>query len=130
MSSIRDLAAFVVKLKMEDVPEEVLSATKMRILDSFGAAVGGADNPQVSNIIEIWKHIDKNPECSIWGRSEKFSLPTAAYLNAMMGHTLEMDDVHTGSKTHIGTVVIPAVWALAEYLGSSREDVLLATLSG
>lgn len=48
----------------------------------------------------------------------------------MMGHTQEMDDVHTKSKTHIGTVVIPAAWGLAEYLGKCGQDFILAVICG
>ena len=39
-----------------------------------------------------------------------------------------MDDVHTKSKTHIGTVVIPAAWGLAEYLGKCGQDFILAVM--
>lgn len=124
------MAAFVADLKIESVPNDVISATKMRVLDNFGAAVGGADNPQFKSILKTWACMDGDPVCSIWGHSEKFCMPMASYFNAMMGHTLEMDDVHTGSKTHIGTVVIPAAWALAEQLESSKEDFFLAVLSG
>ncbi len=48
----------------------------------------------------------------------------------MMGHTLELDDVHTDSKTHIGTVVVPAAWAMAEYLNKTGEEFLLAVICG
>lgn len=49
-------------------------------------------------------------------------------MNAMMGHTLELDDVHTDSKTHIGTVVVPAAWSMAEYLGKTGDEFLLAVI--
>ncbi len=48
----------------------------------------------------------------------------------MMGHTLELDDVHTNSKTHIGTVVVPAAWSMAQHLGSTGEELLVAVLCG
>lgn len=48
----------------------------------------------------------------------------------MMGHTLELDDVHTDSKTHIGTVVIPAAWSMARYLGKTGKELLEAVVCG
>ena len=41
-----------------------------------------------------------------------------------------LDDVHTNSKTHIGTVVIPAAWGMAEYLGKSGKELLEAVICG
>lgn len=48
----------------------------------------------------------------------------------MMGHVLELDDVHTESKAHIGTVVIPAAWALAERCGCTGKELLEAVICG
>lgn len=48
----------------------------------------------------------------------------------MCGHILELDDVHITSKTHIGTVVVPAAWTLAQSLGKSGKDLITAVVCG
>ena len=67
---------------------------------------------------------------SVWGDSRKYPLATAAMLNAMLAHTLELDDVHTASKTHGSASLIPAAWSCAEYLGKSGKEFLLAVICG
>ena len=131
MSERRELAKFLVGLKMPDVPEKVRETARLCVLDSVGAALGAADHPQVRRVTEAYLGIaGKDGAVSIWGQGKKAPLSTAVFLNAMMGHTLELDDVHTNSKTHIGTVVVPAAWSLAEYLGSTGEEFLLAVICG
>jgi len=70
------------------------------------------------------------PDVSCWGQGRKAPLLTGVFLNAMMGHVLELDDVHTNSKTHIGTVVVPAAWGLTEKLGRNGADFLEAVICG
>ena len=67
---------------------------------------------------------------SVWGDSRKYPLATAAMLNAMLAHTLELDDVHTASKTHGSASLIPAAWSCAEYLEKSGKEFLLAVICG
>lgn len=66
----------------------------------------------------------------IWGRNRKGPLLEAAFLNSLRTHYHEMDDVHTKSKAHIGAVVIPAAWSMAEYLGRSGRELIEAVVCG
>ena len=66
----------------------------------------------------------------VWGQGKKASVRTAVFLNGMMSHILEMDDVHAPSKAHVGAVVVPAAWPVAEYLGSSPMELLEAIVCG
>ena len=132
--ALRDLAGYVSKLSWDNVPEKVRKVTKFCTLDSVAAAVGATGDQQLDRVTALYQKISGvSADASIWysaASPTKMSAPVAAFLNAMAGHTLELDDVHTGSKTHIGIVVIPAAWALAERLGSSGKDLLLAILCG
>lgn len=131
MSELSNLARFCVNLEWKDLPAPVKEAVKRQVLLTIGVAVGARKNQQISVISSLYLDIFKgNPSAHIWGGEEQAPVSIAAFLNAMAGHTLELDDVHTKSKTHIGTVVIPAAWALAEYLGASGEEFLLAVTCG
>lgn len=130
MSEISELAGFITGLHLSDVPQKVRDEAVLHILDNIGTAIGASKNQQVQKISDQWVKTDRNSEVSIWGQNRKAGLSTAVFLNAMMGHTQEMDDVHTNSKTHIGTVVIPAAWGLAEALEASGSECLLAVICG
>lgn len=128
---LRDLAHFLANLETENIPEFVKKTANLCILDSVGVAIGAKENPQIQNVLRDYLEICGNKgSAHIWGTGKRVPLLTAVFMNAMMGHTLELDDVHTDSKTHIGTVVVPAAWSMAEYLGKSGDEFLLAVICG
>lgn len=130
MNKLCELSGFVADLELSQVPEQVKEAGILHILDTVGAAVGAAGEEQNRQVRSQWLAMNGNKGISVWGTGQRAPVGSGVFLNAMMAHTLEMDDVHTGSKTHIGTVVVPAAWGAAEYLGKSGEELLLAVICG
>lgn len=55
---------------------------------------------------------------------------TTAFLNGMSGHSIELDDTHEEGSLHAGTVVWPAVLALADEGGAACDKVLHAATAG
>ncbi|PST33319.1 MmgE/PrpD family protein [Enterocloster lavalensis] len=128
---LRDLAHFLTNLELKNIPKIVKKTANLCILDSVGVAIGAKENPQIQNVLRDYLEICGNKgSAHIWGTGKRVPLLTAIFMNAMMGHTLELDDVHTDSKTHIGTVVVPAAWSMAEYLGKTGDEFLLAVICG
>ena len=66
----------------------------------------------------------------IWGSEGETDISTAAYINAMLAHTLELDDVHPASKTHGSASLIPAAWSCARYVHASGKEFLTAVVCG
>ena len=130
MSELAELAKFIVDLRPEEIPEDVKKAAVLHVLDTVGTAVGAASDRQIQSVLREWTKKDKGGSVHIWGTGKQSGLSTSVFMNAMMAHTQEMDDVHTKSKTHIGTVVIPAAWGTAEYLGAGGKEFLLAVICG
>ncbi|MEW6106792.1 MAG: MmgE/PrpD family protein, partial [Bacillota bacterium] len=54
----------------------------------------------------------------------------AVLVNGAAAHALELDDGHTLGSAHPGAVVVPAVFGVAEKLGSSMSAVLEAIIVG
>jgi 2-methylcitrate dehydratase PrpD len=133
MNELRKLAEYVADLRLEDIPKEAVSAAKFCTLDSIGAAVGAAHNEEIREAVkEILAFAGENLEhsSSIWGQKRKTSVFQAVLLNGLMGNALDIDDVHTGSRTHIGSVVLPAAWSLAEAMGATCKELLEAVIAG
>lgn len=130
MEQLQRLAAFTAGLHLEDVPEAVVKAAKDCILDTLSVALGAMSDPMYRQVKRVYLEQNSSGRATIWGSGEQTPVQVAAFLNAMAGHTLEMDDVHTGSKTHIGTVVIPAAWAAAEAVGADGKQLLEAVICG
>lgn len=130
-TELRRLARFISELQWDKVPDSVKRATQNVMLDTVGVALGGSKSDLVHHVIRQFEIFDgSDRSVSLWGQGTKMSLQTAVLINTIQGHMLELDDAHKMSKTHIGDVVIPAAWALAEYCKCSGQELLLAVLCG
>lgn len=132
MNGLTVLSEFIVRLKLEDVPDKVKAAAADCILDTIPVAAGAWKRRLLRDAAEVLTLETRGcgQTVSVWGTGETAVLSQAVLLNGMAAHSLELDDVHTSSKTHIGAVVIPAAWGMAEYLRKGVEELLLAVICG
>src|SRR5262249_14867950 len=54
----------------------------------------------------------------------------AAFANAVAGHGLVREDMHAGSVSHLGVVVMPALLALSERHTVRGRDFIAAAIAG
>lgn len=132
---LEKLAAFAASLSWDSLPENVQQAAVYRALDLISVALGAVGDPLVENMKQALRALD--PEARRTGVAllgqplgERWSVTDAAMLDAMLAHTLELDDVHPGSKTHLSASMIPAAWCLGQQLGSSGKEFLTALVAG
>ena len=133
MTQLRQLARFAAGFRLEEAPEAVVKAAKYCVLDSVGAALGAVNTdeiPAVCREITRWTKSAADCQAQVWGQGVKLDVFQALLLNGIMGHALEMDDVHTGSKSHIGAVVVETAWTLADAMGKSGAQFLEAVIVG
>lgn len=121
MKELKNLASFVANISLDQVPEKAIQAAISCVYDSMAVAMGAKQDALYKSIQELYLKTEDvtHEQAELLGDGRKASLRTAVFLNAMIGHILEMDDVHTNSKTHIGTVVVPTAWTVARYLHKS-----------
>lgn len=124
------LAKFATTLVYDGIPEEVIIKAKECIMDTIGAALAAVQAPDIKGITAEIKKYDKQNDCTLWGTTEKSSVFNAALINGIMAHTVELDDVHKRSKSHAGTVVIPAAISLGEFQNISGKKLLEALVVG
>lgn len=130
MGDLTALSQFISELTWEKIPEEVREGVLLHVMDTVASGLGARREAQIDSVVRGFEEMEPGSGASLWGRKGKASPGTAAFLNAMMSHTLELDDVHVRSKCHIGTVVVPAAWAAAESLGRSGREFLTAVVCG
>jgi 2-methylcitrate dehydratase PrpD len=125
------VAEWAVSTRLEDIPAPVLEATTTYIVDHFGVVLAGTQKTSSQIMFETCQAwAPQDPGCTIVGRKERNSPPFAALVNGTTGHALELDDDHREGTQHPGVAVIPAAFAVAEALGKSGEEFLLAALLG
>ncbi len=127
----RTLATFAAGLQAGQIPASVLRRTEDLFLDWAASALAGKGAEPVE-IIERYARAMGPSE----GRSEvlisrRHTSPLfAAMVNAAASHVVEQDDVHNGSVFHPATVVFPPALAVAQALGKSGRELLLACVAG
>lgn len=133
MDELRQLARFAAEFSLEQVPEQVVKAAKFCVLDSVGSALGAVrcdEIPEICRELQVWTSSSSPFQARVWGQGFKLDVFQALLINGMMGHALELDDVHTGSKSHIGAVVVTTAWTLADGQKEKGEKFLGAVIVG
>lgn len=102
------------------------------VIDFFAAAYAGYKQNRVFNkAVEMVVYSQGGvEESSVLFQEKKYPARLAAFMNAVYGHGAELDDGNKKAAGHVGVHLIPAVFALADKLEVSNEDVLLALATG
>lgn len=133
MDELRKLARFISGFKLEDAPEDVVAAARFCVLDTVGSALGASlfeEIPSLSDELSFWTTSASPRSAAVWGQRNRMDVFSALLLNGMLSHALELDDVHAESKSHIGAVVVPSAWTMADALGLPGRSFLEAVIVG
>ena len=128
----RQLAEFVAHTSYGDLPSEVVEQAKLFILDTLGCALGGRvqAREEVSWVTSFMTLQNADGQSTVFGESGKTSAVIAALTNGAMAHTIDFDDTHMPSITHLGSSLVATIFALGEELQSSGKDVIAAFVLG
>jgi len=126
------LAAFfgarVAALRWEDLPSEAVRWAKVGILDTVGVTLAGSgeDAPRI-----LAQALDLAPGPSlVFGSASRIGALAAAYLNGTASHALDFDDCNNTLGGHPSAPVLSALFPLADELGVSGRDFILAYVAG
>jgi len=125
------LAAFAANLRYEDIPAPVLRRAEDLLLDCLASILAGASARAVQAIDRYAAAMGPTDGASEVLITRRRTSPLfAAMVNAAAAHVVEQDDVHNGSVFHPAAVVFPPALAVAQALGSSGRDLLVAAVAG
>lgn len=118
--------------KIEYLSEEDVRQLRIIITDYFAASFAGyALNSEFNRKVEDVVFLQGGKEESlVFMQSRRYPPRIAAFMNAVYCHGAELDDGNKKAAGHPGTHIIPAVFALADKLGSTGIDVLKAIATG
>ena len=127
----RELARFVSELKYESLSETTIEMAKQCILDTVGICVRGSEEQPGKIIQKIVKRQEGKREATVLSRNPfRTTAVNAALANGCAMHSLDYDDLHNASIIHLGTVVVPAALAVAEQVGATGKQLILAVVAG
>ncbi|PKL03240.1 MAG: MmgE/PrpD family protein, partial [Synergistetes bacterium HGW-Synergistetes-2] len=125
------LAAFTSTLKYDQLPSDVLSQTRNCLLDTVGAMLAGS---RLSRSGQAGRHfaerLSEKGESVVAGSSLRRSPMTAALVNGMAAHALELDDGSKHATYHPGASIVTMSLALGEAEGISGRGLVEAIAAG
>jgi 2-methylcitrate dehydratase PrpD len=126
MPLTRDLAGFVAGLSFQQLPPEAIDVARTGFIDTIATMIAGSrdEAPQL-----LKKALSPPPgPATLYFTGETAPAPEAAWINGTAAHALDYDDVAV--RGHPSTVLVPAILAEGEALGSSGGDMIAAYVAG
>jgi 2-methylcitrate dehydratase len=126
MTHAEQLAEFISRASYEDLSEAAVEQLKIRILDSFGCAIGAQDGEPVRLIRGQIDDFGGRDLCTLVGGGGT-SPDRAAFYNSALVRYLDFNDsyIARGETCHPSDN-LGSVLAAAEYAGRSGRDLLVA----
>lgn len=125
------LARFAADLRYDAIPADVVRHVELCLLDTVGCGLFGSTLPWSRILLDTLEEVDTAREAAVWGGVRRLGAPHAALANGAAVHAFELDDLHSRSIVHPGSVVVPAALAVAEHRGGvSGCDFVAAMVAG
>jgi len=124
------LAEFVARLELDQVPEAARAVARNCMMDVIGSALVGVPEPASCGVFGLVRDEGSAPVATVFGAGFQTSAAAAALANGTSAHALDFDDVSPPMRGHPSVVCAPPALALAESLGRSGAETLLAYIAG
>src|ERR1700722_1735297 len=125
-----ELAIWAASLGFEDLPEDVIEATKLRVMDVIGLSLAGAETAFGRSTRAAALALSPPGPCRVLGTGDKVGVTAAAFANGAFSQALEFDDTHNESIVHMSSPTVAAALALSGIVPVSGRDLVTAVALG
>ena len=130
MTIAETYARYISSGTFEDLPPHVVQDARKRILDLVGVAIAGCGLDFPVMAAGLMLDAGGRAQSTVIGHQQKLPMASAAFVNAVYAHSLDLDDGHRFSGFHPGVCAIPAALAVGEPTGATGADVIQAVVAG
>lgn len=124
------LSRWAVDLRFSDLPDAVVSDTKLRVLDVIGLAVAGGTTPFGLGVKNAARGLYSKGPARILGSRDAVGMAGAAFVNGSLSQALEFDDTHNESIVHMSGPAVAAALAFCdERRGTGRQLIRAVALA-
>lgn len=116
-------------IRKSDIASEVWHQARRALIDYLSVIIPGANAFKEKEVAYL-DAIDGAGDATVIGLNRKTTMQTAALLNGMSAHVIELDDGHRRGALHVGATVFSALLPVAEHEHLSIEDVLYGAIIG
>ena len=123
-----DIGKFLADIRYEHLPEEVLPVIRDVFADTVGVTFAGVDQRVTKVLRKVIVDTSAVEEARVCLSSRRTTAPDAALVAGAIAHALDYG-CQTASG-HPGGVIVPAILAEAEVLGSTGKEMATAFIAG
>lgn len=113
-----------------NISKKILIQARYAFIDYLSCAIAGSVYLKDKDIYYIKALGGTSESSSILGTKFKTDKLTAALINGINSHVLELDDGHRGGALHVGATVFSALLAVSEQETISSTDFLYGSIIG
>jgi 2-methylcitrate dehydratase PrpD len=124
------LARFGAESRYDQLPGEVVSSVRMRVLDVLGICVAATSLDTSRSAREYVAEQGGRQQAWAVGIPEPVPAVYAAFVNGVLAHSLDYDDTHLPSVMHPSATVVPAALAAAQAAGADGRALIAAIAVG
>ncbi len=124
------LADWASRIRFEDLPADVMEATKLRVMDVIGLSLAGAETAFGKATRDAVVALSPAGPCHILGFGDRVGVTSAAFANGALSQALEYDDTHNESIVHMSSPAVAAALALSEFTPVTGRDLITAIALG
>src|SRR4051812_15133850 len=129
-SQSEQLADWTRALRFEDLPHDVVSSTKYRVLDVIGLALAGVTTPFGESLKSASAAMNPPGVSRLLGIGQHVGVGPAAFVNGALSQALEFDDTHNESIVHMSSPAVAASLALAATRRITGQELIAAIAIG
>lgn len=129
MTYSEQFANYIVNLRFEDIPKDVIHFTKLCIIDYYASLLKGYEAAPAQMMNDVAAILGGEPQATAVS-GLKTNITNVAFINGGASHVIELDDIHKASIVHAATAIMPAAIAVAEWKNVSGEKLIEAIIAG
>lgn len=120
----------ILSIKVKDIPTSSFSHARLCFLDYLACAAAGSKLYSEKEHAYLQAVESELGVSSVIGHKSKSTMQTAALINGISAHVIELDDGHRVGMIHLGAPIISALLAIAEKERISSDDFLYGIIIG
>lgn len=119
-------AEWLLKLAPADIPDDVKTATRSRILDILGLTFAGAMREPGVVARKAALQLGTGNDSRILWHGDRTSAGLAGLVNGTMPHSLEYDDTHNETIVHVSVPLVTTAMTLGDMLDFDGREMVTA----
>jgi 2-methylcitrate dehydratase PrpD len=117
----QELSTFAAAVTRAELPSRARETIRLLMLDVAGLCVAARN---LDYVAAARGSAASSGRATIIGHAGAFGPYDAAIVNGTAAHGEDYDDTFEGGPVHAGAVIVPAVWAAAEYRGLAGDAMM------